>query len=343
MKKAIKIALFILAGLAILVCILGILAPKKFKIERGILVQAGRETVWNEVSLWKNFNHWSPWAKMDSSIKVAVKGTDGTVGSSYNWTSKNMGSGSITRTKSEPMNYGENTLEIADWGNTSTTSVTLSDSAGGTWVVWRMWGENGFIGSIFYMVFGMESRMGKDYESGLQDLKRYCESHPLTKLYRFSDVKLSNRPETIYIQLRKQSKMNDYKANASKWMGEMAGELQWYIQKHHLKINGPMCGRYYTWDTAKNLTVFAVAFPVAVKGPESKTDIEYSVVKAGDYAYCDYWGDYSGMKEAHSALGKWITSNSKTLDGPVIEEYFSDPMVEKDHKKWQTHILYPVK
>ncbi len=98
MKTVTKIIL----GLGIAIAALFFYAasrPANYKVERSIEISAPKAVVWQQISLWKNFNNWNPWAKMDTNAVYTYAGNDGQPGSSIQWKgNKDMGSGSMKTT-----------------------------------------------------------------------------------------------------------------------------------------------------------------------------------------------------------------------------------------------------
>lgn len=57
----------------------------------------------------------------------------------------------------------------------------------------------------------------------------------------------------------------------------------------------------------------------------------------------DYYGDYQKTQNAYKALDSMLSIKGITHPEMVIEEYISDPMLEKDTAKWLTKIHFLVK
>ena len=57
----------------------------------------------------------------------------------------------------------------------------------------------------------------------------------------------------------------------------------------------------------------------------------------------DYYGAYEKTMNAYKALDRALASQNIAHPEMVIEEYISDPMVEKDTTKWLTRIHFLVK
>jgi effector-binding domain-containing protein len=103
----------------------------------------------------------------------------------------------------------------------------------------------------------------------------------------------------------------------------------------------PPCAIYYKIDEAKNETELAAAVPVPTKTINIK-DYETFTLPASKVVMTTHIGPYDTMMPAYEDLENYLKDN-KLKKGLIIEEYFSDPSVEKDPAKWKTNIYFTVK
>lgn len=172
----ILILIVVLAFAAIL--ILAATKPKHFSIERRITVQATPEKVEPLVEDFHQWEHWSPWAKLDPNMDVTFSGADKGVGAVYEWLGdKKVGQGRMEITAAST-NLVEVKLDfIKPFAANNITEfhfTPVGDSA--TEVRWYMHGPSPFISRVFGVFMNMDKMIGKDFEKGLADLKRKAES-----------------------------------------------------------------------------------------------------------------------------------------------------------------------
>lgn len=61
--KILKIIGIILGCLVAIVIVLGLIAPKGFKIERSVVIpNINKEVVFKNISTWSDFLKWNPWS-----------------------------------------------------------------------------------------------------------------------------------------------------------------------------------------------------------------------------------------------------------------------------------------
>lgn len=344
MKKFIK---YLLIGLGVIVLgllVVGVFAKKEYDFKRGILIKANRNTVWEQVALWRNFNNWSPWFHLDTAMKQTIEGKDGETGCKYSWKSKEAGSGSMLNTVMDAMNRRVYDLKFEDMGGTSHCEMVLSDSADGTYITWSMSGKNDFVGAIFLTLMGgMEGAVGKDYNQGLENLKKYCEAHPAAN-YSLGEISVKTFPHGIFAQNRREMKISEYLKSSEGVMGEMFAGLNKYVATNQLKPAGNTYGIYYVWDEKADKTIFSAAMAVDKKGPGDGTAENGCVEFENSEAVCmDFMGSYEGIKNAHDAILKWIFTHNKSVGNATLEEYVVGPMQDKNPAKWHTRIWYLLK
>jgi len=177
--KIIKIILISFIILIALVLIVALFIPKDYRLERSIVIQAPKDSVFDYVKHLKNQNEYSVWNKMDPKMKNQYTGIDGTVGFVSAWESevKNVGTGSqtitkiiegesmFTKLKFEKPFKAENNTEI------STTAIDASN----TKVTWSFSGSYPYPMNVMKLVFNLEKMIGKDFEDGLKNMKEILE------------------------------------------------------------------------------------------------------------------------------------------------------------------------
>ncbi len=329
--KVLKILGIILLVIIALVVILGIFAPKKYSVERSVLINAPKELVFDHVKYWKNWQAWSPWAAQDSAMKVTIVGTDGEPGSAYQWTGdpKLTGSGKMSNTGISELSELEYHLHfIKPWESHSDGYVRLDEEAGGSKVSWGFYGENPFPWNMLMLFMSMDKMIGKDFETGLGLLKGICEKEAAAVLSY--EVKVVDFGPKKYAAIRKVVPFSGVTEFFAKSYGT--------IMQSGVRMTGSPVGIYYSWDEAQKTSDMAAAIPIA--GTVSGGAMT-SIAMPKSRAFCvDYYGAYDGSGPAHRAFDLYFKKNGLTAKMPVIEEYITDPGTEPDTSKWLTKIYY---
>lgn len=151
--------------------------PDTFRIARSTVVNAPAEEIFpliNDLHLWQK---WSPYEKRDPNMKRTYDGPQLGVGSSYAWAgNRQIGEGRLTIVESKPSERIAIKLEFfKPWKGTNRAEFTMKPSSNGTSVSWEMTGQQHFMCKLFSLFMNMDEMIGKDFESGLAELKRKAE------------------------------------------------------------------------------------------------------------------------------------------------------------------------
>ncbi len=119
------------------------------------------------------------------------------------------------------------------------------------------------------------------------------------------------------------------------------GELYSALGKTGIQAAGMPCAFYYSIDEINKETEFAVAVPVPVDTPDIQ-GFGKIILPPSRLVTTTHIGSYETMGPAYAALEGYV-DGKHLKKGLVIEEYFSDPEVEKDPATWKTNIYFQLK
>lgn len=336
--KAIKIAGILLLALIVLVLVLNALAPKTFEMERSIVIDAPRETVFPYVQYLEQQSRWSPWSRLDPNMKTTLTGIDGTVGAASAWEgNKDVGKGSQTISLVQPYERVETQMQfIEPFESTAEAWLQLKDADNkATEVTWGFRSPMPFPFNIFGMIMGMEKEMDAQYTQGLADLKALVEKEaaaaPALKV-----MESTAATPRYYVGIRETVAMPQLAERMALHFPKIAQALQ----AAGIELDGMPSGLYFTWDEAAQTTDFAAAFPV-----KSKVEIKGFTtfeMPAGTRLSVDYYGPYEKIAPAHEAIDAYIQRNKWQHGAMAVEEYVTDPGMEPNPAKWLTKVTYPV-
>ena len=172
-----KILLKILAGLAVLVLLLVVVAfllPRQYRVERSIVIKARPEAVLAQVAVLPAWKSWSAWHERDPQMKLAYSTQTTGVGSWSSWESKNEGNGKMAITEQTPMRVLY-LLEFPDYGMKSNGSLELKSEGDAVRLVWADVGDLGMNPMNRWFGLFLDKMIGKDFQRGLENLKRLVE------------------------------------------------------------------------------------------------------------------------------------------------------------------------
>jgi hypothetical protein len=178
--RTLKRILITLVAIILVVLIIAAFEKKNYAVERKILIEKPRAEVFSYIKLLSNQNLYSKWASLDPQMKKEFRGTDGTVGFISAWESKDKhvgkGEQEITRIKEgERIDYEIRFLK--PFKSTSPAyMITDSLSENQTLLKWGFSGKMNYPMNIMLLFMNMEESIGKDFDTGLKNLKSILEN-----------------------------------------------------------------------------------------------------------------------------------------------------------------------
>ncbi len=166
------------AGAALLLLI-GIVTMQAntYHVERSLVIKAPAAVVFEEVNDFRRWAQWSPWDKLDPTMKKTFEGPATGVGAIYAWEGNGeVGAGRMTITDSVAASRVAVKLEfLQPMTSEAKSAIALSAAEGGVKVTWSMDGEHGFAGKLFSLFMDMDAMVGGMYEQGLANLQTIAE------------------------------------------------------------------------------------------------------------------------------------------------------------------------
>lgn len=177
--KIIKRILFALLATIALALVVALFMPKEYSVEREVTINQPKDSVFNYVKYLKNQDNFSVWAKKDPYMKKTFTGVDGTVGAISAWESndKNVGVGEqeIKKiTEGEHIDFElrfKIPFEATDNAYMSTEAISTTE----TKVKWGFNGSMAYPMNLMLPFMGMDAMLGKDLQTGLDNLKVILE------------------------------------------------------------------------------------------------------------------------------------------------------------------------
>ncbi len=171
------IVLLILLAVVLGLVILALGKPDTFRIERSAEYKAAPEALYARIADFRQWEDWSPWAKLDPTCKNTYSGSPSGLGAVFAWDgNKKVGAGRMEITACEPARRVVINLEfLRPFATTNTCEFLLENVGTGTRVTWVMSGHNKFVSKLFCVFMDMDKMVGKDFEKGLASLRTLVE------------------------------------------------------------------------------------------------------------------------------------------------------------------------
>jgi len=177
MLKIIAIVIVVIAVLIAGVLIFAATKPDTFRIRRAASIKAPPEKVFPLINDFRNWGAWSPWEKKDPAMKRHLGSTASGKGAVYAWEgTKDVGQGRMEIAESVPPSRVAITLDfVKPFQAHNMVEFTLEPTGDATNVTWAMQGHTPYVAKIIHLFLDMDGMVGKDFETGLANLKAAAE------------------------------------------------------------------------------------------------------------------------------------------------------------------------
>ena len=170
------IALLVLIAI-VTILIIAANKPDTFRVERSIIINAPPQKLSALINDFHNWEQWSPWAKLDPTMKTTYSGPSSGVGSIYEWEGNSkVGKGRMEILSSDPPKTSIKLDFLKPFESHNTADFVLAPQGASTRVSWIMTGPLTFLpGKLMSVFTSMDKMIGGDFEKGLANMKAAAE------------------------------------------------------------------------------------------------------------------------------------------------------------------------
>ena len=172
-----QILLIVVGVLVVGVLVVAASKPSTFRVERSTTISVAPDKVFPLVNDFHGWAAWSPWEKLDPALKRTFSGPASGKGAVYEWEGNSKA--------------GQGRMEILDAPAPSRITIQLDflkpfkahntaefafeKQEGATHLRWVMTGASPFMIRLMGVFVSMDKMVGKDFETGLANLKALAE------------------------------------------------------------------------------------------------------------------------------------------------------------------------
>jgi uncharacterized protein YndB with AHSA1/START domain len=152
--------------------------PDSFAVRRTATVKAPPEKIFPLINDYHNWGSWSPYEKLDPNMKKTLSGAAKGEGAIYEWDGNNKaGKGRMEITDSVPSSKVTIKLDFSKpIEGHNLAEFILEPNGDSTKVTWATSGPTPYIAKVMSVFFDMNKLIGKEFETGLANLKTVAEN-----------------------------------------------------------------------------------------------------------------------------------------------------------------------
>jgi uncharacterized protein YndB with AHSA1/START domain len=174
MLKNIAIAVVVLVAAVLL---FAATRPDNFSVERTASIKAPPEKIFPLITNLHSWGSWSPWENMDPAMKRTYSGAASGKGAVYAWQGNSkVGEGRMEITDVSPPSEVTIKLDfVKPFEGHNIAEFKLEPKGDSTNVTWTMYGPTAYVAKVIGIFVSMDSMIGKEFETGLANLKTVAE------------------------------------------------------------------------------------------------------------------------------------------------------------------------
>lgn len=171
--------LYILITVAVLIVgLVGYAAtkPSSVRYERSISINAAADRILPHVADFHNWTAWSPYEKIDPTMKRAYGGADAGQGAAYSWEGNSKaGAGSMVITSASANELKIDLNFLKPFKNECKVVFSFIPEGSATKVTWRMDGPQPLMARVAGIFMDFDKLVGGQFAEGLANLKQVME------------------------------------------------------------------------------------------------------------------------------------------------------------------------
>ncbi|MFL6835706.1 MAG: SRPBCC family protein [Bradyrhizobium sp.] len=177
MFETIVVIAVILAIAIAVVLVLALTKPSIFRVQRTTTVKAPAEKIFPLINDFHQWSAWSPYEHKDPAMKRTYSGAASGMGAVYAWEGdKNVGSGRMEILDASAASKIVIKLDFfKPFEAHNTAEFTMLPQGDATILTWLMHGPAPFMHRVMQVFMNIDSMIGKDFEAGLDNLKKLTE------------------------------------------------------------------------------------------------------------------------------------------------------------------------
>jgi hypothetical protein len=177
MFEVVAVAAVLVAVAIAIVLVLAATKPDTLRVQRAARIRAPAEKIFPLIADFHRWGGWSPWENKDPAMKRTYSGAASGEGAVYAWDgNRNIGSGRMEILQAlVPSKILIKLDFFRPFEGHNTAEFIMLPQGDATELTWVMQGPAPFISRLMQVFINMDNMIGKEFETGLANLKQLAE------------------------------------------------------------------------------------------------------------------------------------------------------------------------
>ncbi len=177
MLAALTVIAVIVALAIAIVLALAASKPDTLSVQRSIGIKAPAEKIFPLIDDFHRWRSWSPYEEKDPAMQRTYSGASAGKGAVYEWNgNRNVGSGRMEILDTAASKTVIKLDFFTPFEGHNTAEFTTLARGDATTLTWTMRGPSPFMSKVMQVFMNMDTMIGKDFETGLSNLKDLAET-----------------------------------------------------------------------------------------------------------------------------------------------------------------------
>ncbi len=151
--------------------------PNTFRVQRSMRIAAPPQVIASHIADFREWSAWSPYEKLDPAMQRTFSGPTRGVGAVYEWNGNSKaGAGRMEIIEDKPERVAFKLEFTRPMRANNVAAFDFVPEGGQTNVAWSMEGPAAYVMKLMGVFMNMDNMIGRDFETGLGNLKRICET-----------------------------------------------------------------------------------------------------------------------------------------------------------------------
>ncbi|MGV6829127.1 MAG: SRPBCC family protein [Flavobacteriales bacterium] len=312
-----------------------------YDIKDTAIIKAPIEMVFNQVNDLKNWEHWGPWKKEDSTMVFTYGNKTQGEGAYYSWKGQMDGAMKTTKVIENKEILQDLTLFTPAGERNPEVYWKFETVPDGTKVTWGMTGEHTLIDKMFYTFSSMdfEKNMHDMNNKGLKGIKEEVKKEMNQYTIKVQGIK--EYGGGYYLYKTASSKIEDIGLK----IAPMMNEVQTFMLLNEIPQTGMPFTIYNQIDAENGTVIFSTCIPVNEKILTKKEDpVLCGFMEQTNAVKTSLLGNYKHLTETYVIANQYIKEHHliKIPNQAMFEMYSNDPSKVKNPAQWRTEVYIPV-
>jgi uncharacterized protein YndB with AHSA1/START domain len=151
--------------------------PDEFRVQRSTRIDAPADKIFSHIEDFRRWVDWSPYEQLDPAMRKSYNGPTSGTGAVYEWSGNNKaGEGRMEILEVDaPKRLAIDLRFVRPFRAHNMARFGLEPSGDSTNVTWGIEGKSPYMSKLMGVFVNMDRLIGKDFETGLSNLKTIAE------------------------------------------------------------------------------------------------------------------------------------------------------------------------